>query len=689
MIEKIKDDGGREFVDDPNIGRVLGDYFSGLFTSSSPSGVQEAIALVGNKISAVHLEVLLEPFTKQDVEEALFRMHPTKAPGLDESYIYKFIAWYKVAQKAHVISYLLFADDIILFARAIVQEADCISDILNTYENASGQVINLEKSMLSVSRNVLDNSFSELKQLLGVKAVESFDKYLGLPTIIGKSKSQIFNFVKDRVWKKLKGWKEKFLSCAGREVLIKSFVQAIPSYVMSCFVLPDKSCAEIDAMIANFFWGGDATRRGLHWVKWSTMCRHKNDGGLGFCDFKTFNLSLVGKNWWRIYSQPSSLLAQVFKAVYFPRTNIWDARRGYWPSYAWSSIWKSKIIFEKGVRWRIGSGKKPNGGWNIPILELVFAPVTVKQTLECKELAWRAIKGVLPVRHSLKVRGVDLDDALPFCGTDSETSDHVLVRCPAVQPLWFASPLAVRVAFFSSMMGLVSAFLSTAEEEPIAVFQTWVYALWEARNSLIFDGRQVSMDKLLQRVAGLLASPQPCPSSVVHDRRRLASSWTRPRQGTMKVNVDASYRDNEGATYGMVVRNYLGEVLAAAVSHPTPAMSALLAEAQGLRWSMVMVRELGFMYVCLETDSLQVYNAWNCSSGGSSYLVSVLVDCHILASHFTSVSISFVRHTGNAVFGYLARHASSYPGFVWLEEAPNEVLPLVDVDVLAFLPRST
>ncbi|XP_057453803.1 uncharacterized protein LOC130745492 [Lotus japonicus] len=37
MIEKIKDDGGREFVDDPSIGRVLGDYFVGLFTSSSPS----------------------------------------------------------------------------------------------------------------------------------------------------------------------------------------------------------------------------------------------------------------------------------------------------------------------------------------------------------------------------------------------------------------------------------------------------------------------------------------------------------------------------------------------------------------------------------------------------------------------------------------------------------------------------
>ncbi|XP_057432773.1 uncharacterized protein LOC130725572 [Lotus japonicus] len=161
----------------------------------------------------------------------------------------------------------------------------------------------------------------------------------------------------------------------------------------------------------------------------------------------------------------------------------------------------------------------------------------------CKELTWRAIKGVLPVRHSLRVRGVDLDDVCPFCSSEPETSDHVLVRCPAVQPLWFASPLAVRVDQFSSMLELVIAFLSTAEEEHITVFQTWVYALWEARNSQVLDSILVRMERLLQRVAGLCAPPQPGPAPVVRDQRRLASSWSRPRQGTSKVNLDASYRE--------------------------------------------------------------------------------------------------------------------------------------------------
>ena len=60
-------------------------------------------------------------------------------------------------------------------------------------------------------------------------------KYLGLPSIIGKSKTQVFAKVKDRVAKKLAGWKGKLLSIGGREILIKAVAQAVPTYTMSCF----------------------------------------------------------------------------------------------------------------------------------------------------------------------------------------------------------------------------------------------------------------------------------------------------------------------------------------------------------------------------------------------------------------------------------------------------------------------
>ena len=48
------------------------------------------------------------------------------------------------------------------------------------------------------------------------------NKYLGLPPIIGRSKREVFAEVKERVGKKLAGWKEKMLSIGGKEVLIKA-----------------------------------------------------------------------------------------------------------------------------------------------------------------------------------------------------------------------------------------------------------------------------------------------------------------------------------------------------------------------------------------------------------------------------------------------------------------------------------
>jgi len=51
------------------------------------------------------------------------------------------------------------------------------------------------------------------------------DKYLGLPIYMGKSKAQTFSYLKERVWKKIQGWKKKLLSKAGKDVLIKAVAQ--------------------------------------------------------------------------------------------------------------------------------------------------------------------------------------------------------------------------------------------------------------------------------------------------------------------------------------------------------------------------------------------------------------------------------------------------------------------------------
>jgi len=197
-----------------------------------------------------------------------------------------------------------------------------------------------------------------LQQRFGFKAVETHDRYLGLPTYIGRSKKAVFHNVRDRVWKKLKGWKEKFLSRAGKEVLIKAVIQAIPMYAMQCFEIPFALCEEMERKCKNFWWGQTCDKQKVALISWFSMRKPKKEGGLGFRSFRCFNLALLAKQGWRITQQQESLAARVLKARYFARGSLWEARRGHQPSFTWQSVLKGRELLKEGCLWRVGDGTK-------------------------------------------------------------------------------------------------------------------------------------------------------------------------------------------------------------------------------------------------------------------------------------------------------------------------------------------
>jgi hypothetical protein len=98
--------------------------------------------------------------------------------------------------------------------------------VLHSYQSASGQLVNFEKSEVSYSRNVPIQEKDMICQQIAIKTVTSHSRYLGLPVVLGRSKKDIFSFVQERVWKKIKGWNEKFLSWTGKATLIKAIAQS-------------------------------------------------------------------------------------------------------------------------------------------------------------------------------------------------------------------------------------------------------------------------------------------------------------------------------------------------------------------------------------------------------------------------------------------------------------------------------
>ncbi|KAL0404144.1 UNVERIFIED_CONTAM: hypothetical protein Sradi_2055200 [Sesamum radiatum] len=154
-------------------------------------------------------------------------------------------------------------------------------------------MINLLKSAIVFSSNVTESSQVELAGILGVTVVPKHDKYLGLPTTAGRSKKELFDGIKDRMWHKLLSWLAKKLSQAGRVVLLKVVLQMISIFAMSCFRLPDTFLNELEGMIAVFFWnGGNAPK--IHWRTWSKICKPKK-GGLGFRRLRECNLAMQCK----------------------------------------------------------------------------------------------------------------------------------------------------------------------------------------------------------------------------------------------------------------------------------------------------------------------------------------------------------------------------------------------------------
>ena len=183
------------------------------------------------------------------------------------------------------------------------------------------------------------------------------NKYLGLPSLIGRSKKQVFNEIKERVGKKLSGWKEKLLSIGDREILIKAVAQALPTYTMGCFLLPKGLCEDLERMMRNFWWGQRHHESKIAWVSWSKICKSKLEGGMGFRDLQAFNLAMLAKQGWWMMSHPSSLMARVYKARYFPNNDVLSATLGSSPSFAWRSIHQSLEVLKQGTRWRVRNGK--------------------------------------------------------------------------------------------------------------------------------------------------------------------------------------------------------------------------------------------------------------------------------------------------------------------------------------------
>ena len=167
---------------------------------------------------------------------------------------------------------------------------------------------------------------------------------------------------------------------------MKSVMSAIPNYVMQGEALPMHLCEKLDKINRDFLWGSTRDKKKLHLVGWNKIIQPKEEGGLGIQAVRAKSVALLAKLNWRMYQEKDSFWAKVILNKYCSL----DRRRARDPyklpgSSSWTAIKVGFPIFEKGIGWSVGDGKKIivwSGCWirDVSLRDLIVGPLTQNES---------------------------------------------------------------------------------------------------------------------------------------------------------------------------------------------------------------------------------------------------------------------------------------------------------------------
>nr|XP_023915286.1 uncharacterized protein LOC112026812 [Quercus suber] len=626
-----------------------------------------------------------------------------------------------ICRYAPSISHLLFADDSLVFCQANQEEVQVISDVLELYAVTSGQCINFEKSSVYFSSNTSRGQRDWIKNSLGVVEVDKFESYLGLPTLIGRSKYQAFSFLKERVWKKIQGWKGKLLSKAGKEVLVGSKWgckedtleelgvpysakeggwYGIPRHPKFQLSYAGETGVENKSLLA----AQPILRRGCCWrVGSGSSIRVLSDKWL---PGHPTNKILIPPNvavddWvvselidWNTFQWDRTVIDVVFSRLDVEAIYRIPLCRRYVPDVM---VW----LHNKDGRYSVRSGyhttrtlvresSLEGASSNLRSSSVVWTSIwKLRIPNKIKVFMWQACHNILPTLEKLRQRRIVENELCPICKLVPKTILHALWECKAAQDVWAGCSQRVLQKGLTVQSSMLQLTEDMWHKMPLDVFEFFLvlcWLLWHRRNRVVFGGLLQEPGALIGRARCLLAefvearTHLAIPESLAHSQR-----WQPPVGSRYKLNFDvAVFSDISASGVGVIIRNGDGQVMAALSARGPAVTDGDEAEVLACRRGLEFAMEAGFGDLIVEGDNLNVMQAVASNRSDWSRLGNLVDDVRHLAGRLRLVDFQCIRRSANGVAHSLARFARNISeDCVWLEDTPPPAAEALFVDSLS------
>ncbi|XP_074328096.1 uncharacterized protein LOC141666009 [Apium graveolens] len=287
---------------------------------------------------------------------------------------------------------------------------------------------------------------------------------------------------------------------------------------------------------------------------------------------------------------------------------------------------------------------------------------------------------------ALESKHVDIDVRCPWCHSEIEIDVHVMFLCNFAKTVWLTSGVSHLVECTTSDLPfqiLTRVFENGTRDQWVEISMI-CWSLWNRRNRWVWHRVNGSVFGVRHSAINLLAEWKE--AQVKDEYRRLRGElgrrvWCPPKEGWMKINIDAALLLDGSNGVGAVIRDSQAKFVGARGRKIAGAWKPREAETMALKEALSWVMAEGYNPCVFETDSYELATACN-GRPGEAYFETIVMDCIHILKHVCPVLVDFAYRSANSAAHVLARAVYSMSDIgEWGVTPPDFLTHALDLDL--------